>query len=153
MAQIAKLTGISVPIGADNAVAHGLVRTPSIVALLHGTEADISKGADPDDTYIYLTNGGGVPENAEVLVIAPHSIADSEKQMALLEGDVEVGDEVAVPHGLVRTPTFVLLCFGSGANVSLGATAANATNIFLDNGGVGDEAYSVLVMAPHSIIA
>lgn len=76
MAQIAQLSGLSVPNGTDNAFPHGLVRTPTIVALLFGSEANVTV-SDPiaDATNIYLDNGSGGPaENAEVLVIAPHSI-------------------------------------------------------------------------------
>ena len=76
MAQIAQLTGLSVPDGTDNAFPHGLVRTPTIVALLFGTESNVTVSATAADaTNIYLDNGsGGAAENAEVLVIAPHSI-------------------------------------------------------------------------------
>jgi len=76
VAQIAQLTGLNVLAGVDNAFPHGLVRMPSIVALLFGCGADITVSATAADAdNIYLDNGsGGAPENAEVLVIAPHSI-------------------------------------------------------------------------------
>ena len=76
MAQIAQLSGLSVVAGTDQPFPHGLVRTPTIVALLFGCGANITLSATPADaTNIYLDNGSGGPaENAEVLVIAPHSI-------------------------------------------------------------------------------
>jgi len=75
MAQIAKLTAQTIPISASHAVAHGLVRAPSIVALLHGCGADITvAGTTITSTNIFITNAGGGPQNAEILVMAPHSI-------------------------------------------------------------------------------
>jgi len=156
MAQIAKLTGVNIPEAtANHPVPHGLVRTPGIVVLLHGTGADITKGNDPDETNIYLTNGDAEnPENAEVLVMAVHSVANGDNQMTLLEGTVpEGGGETAVPHGLVRTPSIVLFAFGSSEDVALGATPTDETNIYLTNVGLGIRPYSILVLAPHSIIS
>jgi hypothetical protein len=154
MAQVAKLSGIAVPVGPDNPVPHGLVRTPSAILLLHGTEANITPSMmAPDEDNIYLDNGGAGDENAEVLVWAVHSIADSDQQITVQSGVVAAGDEVAVPHTLVRAPSIVVLGFGTDANVSVGSTPPDADNFYLDNGGGGGEAYVALLMAPHSIIA
>jgi len=59
----------------------------------------------------------------------------------------------AVPHGLVRTPTIIALFLGSGAAVSVGTTAADETNVYIANAGMGAQDAEILVMAPHSIIA
>jgi hypothetical protein len=76
MAQIAHLSDTIAPSGAGGqAVAHGLVRTPEIICLLHGSGAAISVGTTAaDENDIYIANAGGGPQQAEILVMAPHSI-------------------------------------------------------------------------------
>ena len=76
MAQINHIsTAIAPTDPAGVAVAHGLVRAPSIVALFVGCGADVSVGTtDPDATNVYIANDGGGEEDVEVLVMAPHSI-------------------------------------------------------------------------------
>jgi hypothetical protein len=76
MAQINTLSESIAPSGAGGqAVAHGLVRTPSIIALLHGSGAAVSVGTTAaTDTNVYIANAGGGPQQAEILVIAPHSL-------------------------------------------------------------------------------
>jgi hypothetical protein len=154
MAQIAKLTQIVVPGStSDHPVPHGLVRTPGIVVLLHGTHADISEGAAADEDNIYLTNVNVADQNAEVLVWAVHSVVDSSHQVRHQTGTVAAGNEVPVAHGLVRAPSFVCLLHGTDANVSVGATPPDATNFYLDNAGGGGETFAALILAPHSIIS
>ena len=156
MAQIALLTGLTVPPNgvAGTGFAHGLVRTPNLVGFLAGTGAAIMAGTTANDsTDIYIHNAGGGPQNAEVLVMALHSIADGVNQAARISTTIPVGDEEAVAHGLVRTPSIVALLHGCGTNITPGSTPPDATNVYLDNGGGGDEDVELLVMAPHSFIA
>ena len=155
MTQIAKLTGLSVAAGTDQPFAHGLSRIPNMVALLHGCETNISKSTvEADATNVYLDNGGIGAENAEVLAIAMHSVADGGTQADVLTTTVAAGGaNQPIPHGLNRTPSIVCLLFGSDANLSIGATASDATNVYITNGGGGGEALSVLVMSPHSIVS
>lgn len=61
-------------------------------------------------------------------------------------------DEEAHAHGLDTTPEFVFLTHGTDAEVTLGATAPDATNIYLDNANVADKPAVVLVFTPHSLI-
>lgn len=156
MAQITVLTGLTVaPTDAGgDPFAHGLVRTPNLVGFLHGCGADIQPGTTPSTaTNIYIRNSGMAPENAEVLVMALHSIADGITQALRISATIPVGNEEAVAHGLVRAPSIVALLHGTGANITPGSTAPDADNVYFDNGGGGDEAVELLVMAPHSIIA
>jgi len=156
MAQIAVLTGLTVPFNAatGDAFAHGLVRAPNLIGFLHGTGANIQLGTTPStDTNIYIHNATPGPENAEVLVMAIHSLADGTNQAVRVSTTIPVGNEEAVAHGLVRAPSIVALLHGTGANITPGATAPDADNVYLDNAGGGVEAVELLVMAPHSIIA
>ena len=60
--------------------------------------------------------------------------------------------EEAHPHGLDVIPTFIILTHGTHDDVTIGATAADATNIYLDNVNVGNQSAKVLVFTPHSLI-
>lgn len=60
--------------------------------------------------------------------------------------------EEAHPHGLGVIPTFVILTHGTHADVTKGATPPDETNIYLDNGNVGDQPAKVLVFTPHTMI-
>jgi len=62
------------------------------------------------------------------------------------------GNEVAVAHGLGVVPTFVCLLRETHADITIGSTAPNATNIYLDNANVGAQNATVLVFKPHSLI-
>ena len=55
-------------------------------------------------------------------------------------------------HGLGVIPGFVILTDKTGANVAIGSTAPDETNIYLDNPGGADEDAKVLVFSPHSLI-
>ena len=61
-------------------------------------------------------------------------------------------DEEAHAHGLGVIPTLVILTHGTHDEVTKGATAPDATSIYLDNANVGDQDAKVLVFKPHSII-
>jgi len=59
----------------------------------------------------------------------------------------------AVAHGLGVVPTVIFLGFGCGADITIGATAATATNIYISNGHATNAQNVVaLVFAPHSLI-
>ena len=62
-------------------------------------------------------------------------------------------DEEAHPHGLGVVPEFVILTHGTHDEVTKGATAPDATNIYLDNANVADQAAKVIVFTPHSLIS
>jgi len=61
-------------------------------------------------------------------------------------------EEEAHAHGLGVIPTYVILTHGTHDEVTKGATAPDATNIYQDNANVGDQPAKVLVFKPHSII-
>ena len=61
-------------------------------------------------------------------------------------------DEEAHAHGLDAIPTIIFLAAGTDAEVTIGATAATATNVYLDNANVAAKPGIVVCMAPHSII-
>lgn len=61
-------------------------------------------------------------------------------------------NEEAHAHGLGVIPTFIILTHGTHDDVTIGATAATATNIYLDNANGGAQDAKVLVFTPHSII-
>jgi len=154
MAQIRYFTS-AIPAGANQAVAHGLVRAPDIVGLLHGTAANMSVGTTtPTATNLYITNGGAPGATAHILAVASHSVADGTNQMRKLVASIPMATaNHPVAHGLVRIPTVIFLLFQCGVNISLGATAADATNIYITNANMaGAEDCHVFVMAPHSII-
>jgi hypothetical protein len=151
---------ISVPAvlrgGADFAVAHGLQGTPAAYILGFGSGANVTLSATPPtSSLIYLVNANmGAEEPAELLVLAYHSIEGNAAQPAFarLTGNVAAGANVAVAHGLARTPSIVALGYRTHADVTVGATVPTATNIYLANGSGGAvRAYDLLVWAPHSI--
>jgi hypothetical protein len=63
-------------------------------------------------------------------------------------------DEEAHAHGLDGIPTVVILSGGgdSHAEITIGATAPTATNIYLDNANVADQTCRVIVICAHSLI-
>jgi len=154
MAQIRYFTAV-IGAGANQAVAHGLARAPDIVGLLFGSAANLSVGTTtPTATNLYITNGGAPGLTAHIFAVASHSIADGTNQMRKIVASIPQNTpNHPVPHGLVRTPTVIFLLFQCGTNISLGATAADATNIYIANANMGAaEDCHVFVMAPHSII-
>ena len=62
-------------------------------------------------------------------------------------------DEEAHAHGLGVVPEFVILTHGTDAEVTKGATAPDATNIYLDNANVAAKPGKVIVFTPHSLIS
>lgn len=62
-------------------------------------------------------------------------------------------DEEEHPHGLDGIPDLVVLTHGTHVDITIGATAPDATNIFLDNANVGDQDAEVLVIKLHSLIS
>ncbi len=63
-----------------------------------------------------------------------------------------LADEEAHAHGLGVVPDFVILTHGTHTDISIGATPADATNIYLDNANAADQDAKVLVFTPHSLI-
>lgn len=63
-------------------------------------------------------------------------------------------NEEAHAHGLDGTPDVVIISGGadSHAEISVGATAPTATNIYMDNANVGAQTCRVIVGCLHSII-
>jgi len=74
-------------------------------------------------------------------------------QLRRFTSSVGVGVNVPVAHGLSRTPDIVVIGHGCGANISLGGTAADATNVYITNAGGGAQNANILAWALHSIIA
>jgi len=61
--------------------------------------------------------------------------------------------EEAHPHGLDGVPDLVILVHGTDTEVTIGGTAATATNIYLDNANVADKPGVVLVIKKHSLMS
>lgn len=61
--------------------------------------------------------------------------------------------EEAHAHGLDGVPDLVILTHGTDTEVTIGATPATATNIYLDNANVAAKPGVVLVIKKHSLMS
>jgi len=64
-----------------------------------------------------------------------------------------LASEEAHAHGLDGIPDLVVLTHGTHADITIGATAPTATNIYLDNANAGNQDALVLVLKLHSLIS
>lgn len=146
-AQLVKLTA-TIPVGANQAVLHGLLRTPGIHVLGIGTGANVTKGAAPTASQAFYTNGGGAAQTVVALLKALHSM-DSDR-MVLLEGVSPGVGAFTVAHGLSAVPTILFAAFGTAAGILANAITADAVNVTMTAGAAG-QAFSVFAIALHSL--
>lgn len=145
--QIVKLVG-SVPVGANQALLHGLIRTPTIHVLGLGTGANVTKGTAPSSTQAFYTNGGGAAQAVVALLMALHTL--NSDRIVLLEGVSPGAGAFTVAHGLSGTPTILFAAVGTAAGIAANAITADAVNVTMTAGAAG-QAFSVLAVALHSV--
>lgn len=145
-AQITKVTGNVNP-GANQTIAHGLARTPTITILGAGCGANITNGSGHDGTSAKFSNGGGGSQAVNALLIALHSLdADRVKQVS---GTCSAGANV-IPHGLPAAPDLVFVGYGSTGAVLTASISSDGTNITIPGAGAGDK-YDLLLVKLHSL--
>jgi hypothetical protein len=146
--QIVKLIG-AVPVGANQAAMHGLIRIPTVHALAIGTGANVTKGNAPSATQAFYSNGGAAAAQAVVaLLIALHSL-DSDR-IVLLEGVSPGAGAFTVAHGLSATPAILFAAVGTAAAITANAITADAVNVTM-TASAGGQAFSILAIALHSL--
>lgn len=128
------------------------------------TDANISAGVITLGNTNLTINPTGAGQAYAIFVVGLHSLWGTGQWSNLVTGANKPGGgtygqigagatNVAVPHGLIRTPGLVLLGGRCQSAVRVGSSAADATNIYLSNAGGSPANFEVLTIAGHSIIS
>ena len=154
MSQLAKIVANVPGNGSNSAVAHSLVRAPTIHLLGVGTDVAITRGNAPSGSSLFHSNSAGTPKPVVALAIAPHSImlGGNETRIAAIQGTTGSGGIQTRPHGLIAAPDIIFVEFGTDVLISGAAITADATNITF--GQVGNGAglvFGFLAVALHSV--
>ena len=155
--------GTSSGAGAVN-IPHGLPATPDIVFLAAGPNANIAAGAVTAGPVNITINPTGAGQNWSLFAVSLHSVWGTTQWFNAITGNPSPaggnygqiganGTNVAVPHGLKRAPGFVVLGARTGANVTIGTTPPDGTNVYLTNSAGAAQNFELFGIAGHSIIS